>query len=61
MDEPNFKFYEVDICDKEAINNIYEFIYDNFVYIVNSRYGVCIVQKCLEEGNKHQRQKICNK
>lgn len=25
MEEANFSFYEVDICDKEAINNIFEF------------------------------------
>ena len=37
---------------------IYNFIYKNFIEITNSKHGVFIVQKCISEGNKIQREKL---
>lgn len=42
----------------EYIIFIYNYIYKNFIDISNSKHGIFIVQKCISEGNKIQREKI---
>ena len=42
----------------EYSNFIYNYIYNNFLDITNSKYGVCVVQKCVNEGNEKQRNKL---
>ena len=37
---------------------IYNYIYHNFIDISNSKHGVFIIQKCISEGNKIQREKL---
>ena len=37
---------------------IYKFIYENLITITNSKHGVFIVQKCLNEGSKFHREKL---
>ena len=37
---------------------VYEEIYNNFVKIAITKYGCCVVQKCLMNGNQNQQQKI---
>ena len=37
---------------------VYNNIYKNFIDISNSKHGVFIVQKCISEGNKIQREKL---
>ena len=37
---------------------LYNFIFQNFLDITNSKHGVFILQKCLSEGNKIHRDKI---
>lgn len=37
---------------------VYEEIYNNFVKIAVTKYGCCVVQKCLMNGNQSQQQKI---
>ena len=39
---------------------IYNYIYHNFIDISNSKHGVFIIQKCISEGNKIQREKLYN-
>ena len=42
----------------EFKNFIYDYIYSNFMDIVKSKHGVCVVQKGLSEGNDIQKKKI---
>ena len=42
----------------EYTNFIYNYIFKNFFDITNSKHGVFIVQKCVSEGNKIQREKL---
>ena len=37
---------------------VYEEIYNNFVKIAVTKYGCCVVQKCLMNGNHNQQQRI---
>lgn len=46
------------IKDFELNNFIYNYLYKNFMDIVLSKYGVCVIQKGLSEGNDSQRKKI---
>ena len=39
-------------------NFIYEELYENFIYIAITKYGCCVIQKCLINGNKEQKKKI---
>ena len=39
-------------------NFIYEELYENFIYIAITKYGCCVIQKCLINGNKEQKEKI---
>ena len=46
------------IGKKEFTNFIYEYIFNNFLKIVKDKYGVCVIQKSLYEGDKDQRRQI---
>ena len=46
------------IKEVELNNVIYNYIYKNFIDIAISKYGVCVIQKGLSEGNNIQRKKI---
>ena len=39
-------------------NFIYEELYKNFMYIAITKYGCCVIQKSLINGNKEQKEKI---
>ena len=39
-------------------NFVYEEIYKNFIYIALTKYGCCVIQKCLIHGNKEQKEKV---
>ena len=47
-----------DIKEVEFINFIYYYLYKNFKDIAMSKYGVCVIQRGLSEGNDMQRKKI---
>ena len=42
----------------EFNNFIYDYIYNNFLGVVKSKHGVCVVQKGLSEGNEEQKKRI---
>ena len=42
----------------EYSNFIFNFIYKNFLDIANSKHGVCVIQKCVSEGDEKQRSKL---
>ena len=42
----------------EYSNFIFNYIYNNFLDIANSKHGVCVIQKCVSEGDERQRGKI---
>ena len=46
------------IHSSEYSNFIFNFIYKNFLDIANSKHGVCVVQKCITEGDEKQRTKL---
>ena len=47
------------VVKKPVLNNfIYDYIYNNFLEVVKSKHGVCVVQRGLSEGNDEQKQKI---
>ena len=50
--------YLVIIKNVELTNFIYNYLYKNFMDIASSKYGVCVIQKGLSEGNISQRKKI---
>ena len=52
--------YLVIIKNVELTNFIYNYLYKNFLDIASSKYGVCVIQKGLSEGNIIQRKKIVN-
>ena len=52
--------YLVIIKNVELTNFIYNYLYKNFLDIASSKYGVCVIQKSLSEGNIIQRKKIVN-
>ena len=39
-------------------NFIYEELYQNFMFIAITKYGCCVIQKCLINGNKEQKEKL---
>ena len=39
-------------------NFIYEELYQNFMFIAITKYGCCVIQKCLISGNKEQKEKL---
>lgn len=44
--------------DSNANDFIYEIVENQFLSITNSKHGVCVVQKCVSEGNTNQKEKI---
>jgi hypothetical protein len=42
----------------EYTNFIFNYIFNHFLDIANSKHGVCVIQKCVSEGDKKQRGKI---
>ena len=50
--------YLIIIKNSELTNFIYNYLYKNFMDIATSKYGVCVIQKGLSEGNVVQRKKI---
>ena len=44
----------------EYTNFIYNYLFYNFMDVVKSKHGVCVIQKALSEGNDQQRKKIIN-
>ena len=37
---------------------IYDYTFDNFMDIAETKHGVCVIQKCVSEGDEYQREKI---
>ncbi len=46
------------IHNLENTKFIYDYIYNNFMEIAETKHGVCVIQKCVSEGNKIQRKKL---
>jgi hypothetical protein len=42
----------------EYANFIFNYVYKNFMDIAQSKHGVCIIQKCVNEGDESHREKI---
>ena len=42
----------------EYSNFIFYYIYKNFLDIADSKHGVCVIQKCVSEGDEKQRAKL---
>ena len=51
------KFLET-IHSPEYTQFIYKFTFDNFMEIAKTKHGVCVIQKCVSEGNENERKKI---
>ena len=51
------KFLET-FHSSEYSNFIYNFIHNKFLDITNSKHGVCVVQKCIKEGDEKQREEL---
>ena len=54
------RYYLTLVKEKEFTNFIYKLIYDNFIDIVKEKYGVCIIQNSLSEGDESLKKKILN-
>jgi hypothetical protein len=49
----------ITVIKKPEFNNfIYDYIYNNFLGVVKSKHGVCVVQRGLSEGNDEQKKRI---
>ena len=46
------------IHSSEYSNFIFNYTYNNFLDIANSKHGVCVIQKCVSEGDEKQREKL---
>ena len=48
------------ICIHDPMKNgfIIDTVVNNFLNITNSKHGVCVVQKCVSEGTKEQKEKV---
>ena len=46
------------IKDNQLTNFIFIYLYKNFMDLAKSKYGVCVIQRGLSEGNEIQRKKI---
>ena len=55
-----FKKYLFFVKKKEYTDFIFNYIYNHFIEIVKGKYGVCIVQKCLSEGDDNAKKTILN-
>ena len=52
--------YLTTIHNCEYTNFIFQIVIENFLDITNSKHGVCVIQKCISEGDESQRPKILN-
>ena len=43
---------------KELTKFIYDYIFLNFMNVAESKHGVCVIQKCVSEGEENQRGKL---
>ena len=46
------------IHSPEHTEFIYNYIYENFMEIARTKHGVCVIQKCVSEGDEKKRAKI---
>ena len=46
------------IHSSEYSNFIFFYVYKNFLDIADSKHGVCVIQKCVSEGDEKQRAKL---
>ena len=46
------------VHNEEDNSFVYDTVINNFMNIVNSKHGVCVVQKCVSEGNDEYKQQI---
>ena len=49
---------KIHLAENETIDIIYRYIYNNFLAITNSKYGVCIVQALYKESNESYHSKL---
>ena len=49
---------KIHLNENETIDIIYQYIYNNFLAITNSKYGVCIAQTIYKEANEFYRSKL---
>ena len=50
----------ITIHNLESTKFIFDYIYNNFMEIAETKHGVCVIQKCVSEGNEIQRKKLYN-
>ena len=50
--------YITSIHFKEYTKFIYDYILINFMDIAQTKHGVCVIQKCVSEGEPDQRGKL---
>ena len=43
---------------KELTKFIYDYVLSNFMNVAESKHGVCVIQKCVSEGDENQRGKL---
>ena len=48
----------ITIHNLESTKFIFDYIYNNFMEIAETKHGVCVIQKCVSEGNEIQRKKL---
>lgn len=48
----------VSIHFKELTKFIYDYVLFNFMNVAESKHGVCVIQKCVSEGDLEQREKL---
>ena len=46
------------IHNPECTKFIYDYVFENFMEISKTKHGVCVIQKCVSEGDQNQRKKI---
>ena len=46
------------IHNPECTKFIYDYVFENFMEISETKHGVCVIQKCVSEGDENQRKKI---
>ena len=46
------------VHNEEDNSFVYDTVINNFMNVVNSKHGVCVVQKCVSEGNDEYKQQI---
>ena len=51
------KFLET-VHSPEYTKFIFKFTFDNFMEIAETKHGVCVIQKCVSEGDENERKKL---